>query len=208
MAAGGERGRPGDLLLCAASGGGGTGGGGGDLKAAGCVGTLRGNDFRYNSRNAGTVNVGRAATVMNRPSRVEAGRQRFLILDSPSDENLPAYIEEMKAFNVMHLVRTCEATYDDALVRDAGICTHEWIFPDGEPPPEEVIDEWLTLCNSVASQPGAEAIAVHCVAGLGRAPVLVAVALIEKGMDPMDAIMFIRERRKGKLRTKKTDVQL
>ena len=42
-------------------------------------------------------------------------------------------------------------------------------------------------------------IAVHCVAGLGRAPVLVALALIEYGMKPLDAIEFIRSRRKGAL---------
>lgn len=40
-------------------------------------------------------------------------------------------------------------------------------------------------------------IAVHCVAGLGRAPVLVAVALIENGMSPLDAIEYIRRRRRG-----------
>ncbi|KAJ2815831.1 hypothetical protein GGI24_005924, partial [Coemansia furcata] len=40
-------------------------------------------------------------------------------------------------------------------------------------------------------------IAVHCVAGLGRAPVLVAVALIEKGMDPLDSIEHVRHKRRG-----------
>eukprot|EP00835_Amoeboradix_gromovi_P000124 NODE_4_length_55019_cov_0.425091.p26 type:complete len:243 gc:universal NODE_4_length_55019_cov_0.425091:30734-31462(+) len=40
-------------------------------------------------------------------------------------------------------------------------------------------------------------IAVHCVAGLGRAPVLIAIALIEHGMANLDAVDFIREKRRG-----------
>ncbi|KAL9546655.1 hypothetical protein MBANPS3_006556 [Mucor bainieri] len=42
-------------------------------------------------------------------------------------------------------------------------------------------------------------IAAHCVAGLGRAPVLVAIALIEEGMEPLDSIAFIRSLRKGSI---------
>lgn len=40
------------------------------------------------------------------------------------------------------------------------------------------------------------ALAVHCVAGLGRAPVMVAIALIENGMEPLDAVSFIRSKSK------------
>jgi len=84
-------------------------------------------------------------------------------------------------------------------------------FPDGDPPPSEVVNDWLDLVETTFSEPAASSkslsaaeankekrtIAVHCVAGLGRAPVLVSIALIERGMEPYDAIEFVRNKRRG-----------
>ena len=42
-------------------------------------------------------------------------------------------------------------------------------------------------------------IGVHCVAGLGRAPLLVALALVHKGCERMNAIELIRKLRPGSL---------
>ncbi|TEA34080.1 hypothetical protein DBR06_SOUSAS2310198, partial [Sousa chinensis] len=46
-------------------------------------------------------------------------------------------------------------------------------------------------------------IAVHCVAGLSKASVLVALALIECGMKYKDAVQFIRQKRRGTFNSKK-----
>ena len=40
---------------------------------------------------------------------------------------------------------------------------------------------------------------MHCVAGLGRAPLLVALALVEKGCNPENTIKLVRKNRKGAL---------
>ncbi|EME31127.1 protein-tyrosine phosphatase [Galdieria sulphuraria] len=45
-------------------------------------------------------------------------------------------------------------------------------------------------------------IALHCKTGLGRAPVMVAIALIEMGMDALDAIGYIRARRRGAINSR------
>ncbi len=90
-----------------------------------------------------------------------------------------------------------------------GIAIHDWPFKDGEAPTQVVLKKWLDLVDErlkdAKKNPDVDennpdtfpTIAVHCVAGLGRAPVLVAVALIELGMEKMDAALLIRTKRRG-----------
>ena len=48
-------------------------------------------------------------------------------------------------------------------------------------------------------EPSPPRIGVHCVAGLGRAPLLVALALVHKGCPNINAIELIRKHRPGAL---------
>ncbi|KAF0036848.1 hypothetical protein F2P81_009722 [Scophthalmus maximus] len=128
---------------------------------------------------------------MNRPAPVEITykNMRFLITHNPTNATLNKFIEELKKYGVTTVVRVCEATYDATLVVKEGIQVL-------------IVDDWLNLLKlKFREEPGC-CVAVHCVAGLGRAPVLVALALIECGMKYEDAVQFIRQKRRGAFNSK------
>jgi len=146
--------------------------------------------------------AGMKTNLPNPPSLIENGVYRFLIFDAPNDDNLPVYISELKKFNVRNLVRACDPTYSVDPLRNAGISVHDMPFPDGGSPSDDVVDKWLHLLRACFKETEKETIGVHCVAGLGRAPVLVAIALIESGLNPLQAVEYIRERRRGSINMK------
>merc|ERR1719461_1745007 len=101
-------------------------------------------------------------------------------MDAPTDDNLRTYIKELHQKSVRCVVRTCEPTYSEEPLIAAKMNVKDLPFPDRHRP-----------------------VAVHCVAGLGRAPVLVAIALIEiANIDPLKAIHLIRNIRRGAINQK------
>jgi len=147
--------------------------------------------------------AGTKSNLPNPVSLVESGNYRFLIFDAPNDDNLPQYIIELKKHNVHNLVRACDPTYSVEPLRAISINVYDMPFPDGGAPSDDVVDKWLSLLkNTFKEGEEKETIGVHCVAGLGRAPVLVAIALIEGGMNPLQAVNYIRERRRGSVNMK------
>ncbi|ORX50668.1 phosphatases II [Piromyces finnis] len=158
-------------------------------------------------------------------SYVTFRNMNFLILDCPSNENLPIYLEEFVSHNITDVVRVCEPTYETETLKQNNINVHDWHFKDGTVPPSEVIQNWLSLieerfgqihCNKkidmnaaieinnnyIAGEHNDPTIAIHCVAGLGRAPAMVAIALIESGMESLDAVTYIRRYRRGAFNSK------
>lgn len=102
-------------------------------------------------------------------------------------------LQELKKNNVGTVVRVCEPSYKIEELSSHGIQVKDLAFEDGTPPPPHVVDEWFdTLKLNYQENPEA-CVAVHCVAGLGRAPVLVALALIELGLKYEAAVELIRE---------------
>ena len=157
-------------------------------------------------RSSSATNGG--GTIGTKPTLIEKPPMRFLIMDAPRHGNLHLYIREMRKHHVVHVVRVCEPTYGGGELQNAGIELHEMEYKDGTSPKEELIRRWLELVDTTFYSSGAPTdpppcIAVHCVAGLGRAPVMVAIALIEfAGMDPVEAVSYLREKRRGAINEK------
>ncbi|CAB3995333.1 tyrosine phosphatase type IVA 1 [Paramuricea clavata] len=131
------------------------------------------------------------------PAVIEYKKMRFMIMDRPTNANLKTYIEELKRRDVHDVVRVCEPTYNVEPLKKEGISVLDWAFEDGAAPPKTVVEDWLELIKVRFHDKTGSCIAVHCVAGLGRAPVLVAIALIEAGMKFEDAVDLIRRQRRG-----------
>lgn len=130
-------------------------------------------------------------------SEITFKQMRFLITDRPTEATLDRFIEELHKNKVKEVVRVCNPTYDAHRLEDIGIQVIDWTYADGQGPPIEVLNKWLELVRNRFAQSPDSCIAVHCVAGLGRAPVLVAIALMELGMKFEDAVDLIRTKRRG-----------
>mmetsp|Transcript_19462 Transcript_19462/g.32314 ORF Transcript_19462/g.32314 Transcript_19462/m.32314 type:complete len:189 (+) Transcript_19462:359-925(+) len=144
----------------------------------------------------------------SRPTPISVPPMRFLIMDTPRQTNLHLYIKEMKKHSVSDVVRVCEPTYQRGELDSAGMRLHEMEYADGHAPSRDLIDKWLGLVEETfykeeSAVTSTKCIAVHCVAGLGRAPVMVALALIEfANYDPVEAVALIRQHRRGAINEK------
>ncbi|KAI9339995.1 protein-tyrosine phosphatase-like protein [Obelidium mucronatum] len=122
---------------------------------------------------------------------------RVIITDCPPSEELLVenYLPVFTEMNVTHLIRLCEPTYDARALEEAGIQVVDALaFADGTAPPDGVVEQFRGL---VAGLGPAATVAVHCVSGVGRAPLLAAVVLVDAGVDRADAAAFVRSRRRG-----------
>ncbi|BFF93197.1 protein tyrosine phosphatase type IVA 1 [Drosophila madeirensis] len=136
------------------------------------------------------------------PALIEYKGMKFLITDRPSDITINHYIMELKKNNVNIVVRVCEPSYNTLELEAQGINVKDLAFEDGTFPPQQVVDEWFEVLKDKYQQTPEACVAVHCVAGLGRAPVLVALALIELGLKYEAAVEMIRDKRRGAINAK------
>ena len=77
------------------------------------------------------------------PTPISWNNYHFLIMSAPDNTSMKRCIKDLENYNVKHLTRSCEKTYDEDMLTEAGISLSELMFPDGKLPDQEIIDEWL-----------------------------------------------------------------
>ena len=130
---------------------------------------------------------------------------KFLALSSPSskpydDEGYRMftpkdYIPLFKKWNITHIIRLNEQTYDREEFIKNGLKHTEMYFMDGSTPPEEIIDKFLDIAEKEKG-----ALAVHCKAGLGRTGTLIAFYAMKHFRFPAAAFIgYVRICRPGSI---------
>jgi len=133
---------------------------------------------------------------------IEYKTKRFYIGQSPTDENIRIFVKSLVANNIKHVVRLCKPMYDHTIIENENIYFYDLEMPDGLVPDKNIINQWNKINENVLD---GEGILVHCVAGLGRAPLMVAISLINELMEPFEVIDLIRKKRPGSINSKQLE---
>jgi protein tyrosine phosphatase type 4A len=139
---------------------------------------------------------------------------RFLVCDCPTNFSIGSYVEEFKKYHVKKIIRLCEKTYDSNHFRDIAEVI-DFTIIDGGVPDEQTIKEWIIVLNDIFFRndlyvgtnsqipSNLPSVAIHCTAGLGRAPLMVAIALVVfTSKNYLDVVYMLRAKLGTVLNTK------
>uniref|UniRef100_A0A182PFX0 protein-tyrosine-phosphatase n=1 Tax=Anopheles epiroticus TaxID=199890 RepID=A0A182PFX0_9DIPT len=121
-----------------------------------------------------------------------------------------AYLDYFRRNRVTTVVRLNMRKYDAKVFTAAGFQHHDLIFPDGSNPDDDILQQFLKICEETNG-----AVAVHCKAGLGRTGTLIGAYLIKHyKFTAAEAIGWLRVCRPGSvigqqqmwLKTKQTEL--
>tara|TARA_B100000524_G_scaffold222841_1_gene117610 strand:- start:135 stop:605 length:471 start_codon:yes stop_codon:yes gene_type:complete len=128
------------------------------------------------------------------------GKIKYILSSCPDEKNIKEYSIFLKNNNVKYLVNFCEKQYSISYL-DKSIKYESLFIEDGRIPELNKLERWKELCKECIKEN--KNIALHCVSGMGRAPTMLCISLIEyENYSSIESIELIREKRKGCLNSK------
>jgi protein tyrosine phosphatase type 4A len=117
----------------------------------------------------------------------------YIITPSPNPNNISYYKDLFSKQGVTTIVRLCEKIYDANEFAKIDINVIDIPLQDGQVPDDEMIKKWINIIkNEIKNKKNI--IAVHCMSGLGRAPLFVGICMIVLNkVENMDAIAHLRK---------------
>jgi len=138
-------------------------------------------------------------------SIIQSGDYQFIVFDAPTDHSVDRIVEDLKSLNCRTVVRVSHETYNPKAFTQNDIEVTSLFFPDGSMPSKSIIKKWLAKVSE-SKEMDEGPIGIHCVAGLGRSPLLVAIALIElTQLSAEQSIGLIRNNRRGAINRKQEE---
>jgi cell division cycle 14 len=108
------------------------------------------------------------------------------------------YSDVFKAWNIKKVIRLNEAKYDRTRFIKQGISHTDLFFVDGSNPSDDIVDDFIAICERHFSIPNSGAIGVHCKAGLGRTGTLIGLYAMKHYKIPAEQFIgWIRIARPG-----------
>jgi len=114
----------------------------------------------------------------------------FLITPSPNERLIKDYIKILKEKSINLVIKaTYDNLYNVSIYNKNNIEYIELQFDDGSVPTDDIILKLIEIIKQYNS------ICIHCLSGLGRAPVLMALILIlQYNYKPIDAVIKIKKK--------------
>lgn len=117
----------------------------------------------------------------------------YIVTATPNPNNISYYKDLFLKKNIGTIVRLCcEKMYDKNEFEKIGIKVIDMPLQDGNVPNIEQIKKWLKIAKTEKNR--RKNIVIHCISGLGRAPLFVCICLIclDK-MENENAIAYVRK---------------